>query len=537
MENNNSKRRDFLCMAGIGAAAGLLHPMVALGRSTSSESKQGLRDAVISIQRFGVTGDGKTLDTPAINRAIEEVSRIGGGTLWFPSGTYACHSIHLKSNVSIYLDSGAVILAADSTGDSASNGYDMAESNQPWEKYQDFGHNHWHNSLIWGENIHDFCIFGPGLIWGKGLSKGRGAGPKAETPGVGNKAIALKNCRNVLLRDFSILEGGHFGILATGVDNLTIDNLKIDTNRDGMDIDCCRNTKIVNCTVNSPWDDAICLKSSYSLGRLANTENVTISNCIVSGSYELGAVLDGTLRKFPSGFAVARQGRIKLGTESNGGFRNIVISNCIIDGCKGIALETVDGSLLEDVAITNITMRDVTDTPIFLRLGSRLRGPEGTSIGSLKRVIISNVVSYNCIGRLPGMILGIPNHPVEDIQLSNLYLHHSGSASKDMASAVPPEEEGAYPEANRFGTMPAQGFFIRHARNIQMSNVDIAYDEDDARPAFVLNDVQDADFFRIRVRHSENIPAFSLENVHGLSILASRGIRDTQMAFVENGSL
>jgi polygalacturonase len=112
---------------------------------------------------------------------------------------------------------------------------------------------------------------------------------------VANKAIALKNCRNVILRDFSILHGGHFGILATGVDNLTIDNLKIDTNRDGMDIDCCRNVRIANCSVNSPWDDGICLKSSFALGYARATEMVTISNCLVTGSYEEGALLDGTL--------------------------------------------------------------------------------------------------------------------------------------------------------------------------------------------------------------------------------------------------
>ena len=125
---------------------------------------------------------------------------------------------------------------------------------------------------------------------------GRGAGGGA--PGVANKAIALKNCRNVLLRDFSILHGGHFGILATGVDNLTIDNLKIDTNRDGMDVDCCRNVRISNCSVNSPWDDGICLKSSFALGYARATEMVTITNCLLAGSFEEGALLDGSYKKF-----------------------------------------------------------------------------------------------------------------------------------------------------------------------------------------------------------------------------------------------
>src|ERR1039457_6325719 len=112
-------------------------------------------------------------------------------------------------------------MAADALPEGQAGGYDNPEPEQPWEAYQDYGHNHWHNSLIWGEGLDNVAILGPGLIWGRGLSKGYGPGPKAEDPGAGNKAIALKNCRNVLLRDFSILHGGHFGVLATGVDNLS----------------------------------------------------------------------------------------------------------------------------------------------------------------------------------------------------------------------------------------------------------------------------------------------------------------------------
>ena len=114
--------------------------------------------------------------------------------------------------------------------------------------------------------------------------------------GSGNKAIALKLCRNVLLRDVSILNGGHFALLATGVDNLTIDNVKIDTNRDGFDIDACRNVRISNCSVNSPNDDAIVLKSSFALGYARANENLTITNCLVSG-YDIGSLLDGSYKR------------------------------------------------------------------------------------------------------------------------------------------------------------------------------------------------------------------------------------------------
>ena len=145
----------------------------------------------------------------------------------------------------------------------------MCIRDSAWTAYQDFGHSHWHNSLIWGENIENVSIIGPGLINGKGLSWGLETRLyKDPPPNAGNKAIGLKNCHNVILRDISILHGGHFAILATGVDNLTIDNVRLDTNRDGMDIDCCHNVRISNCSVNSPWDDGICLKSSYALGCL-----------------------------------------------------------------------------------------------------------------------------------------------------------------------------------------------------------------------------------------------------------------------------
>ena len=213
----------------------------------------------------------------------------------------------------------------------------------------------------------------------------------AEKPGVANKAIALKNCRNVLLRDFSILHGGHFGILATGVDNLTIDNLKIDTNRDGMDIDCCRNVRVSNCTVNSPWDDGICLKSSFALGYARATEMVTISNCLLTGSYRRRHDARWDVEEISADEKVPRTGRIKFGTESNGGFKNITVSNCVFEGCRGLAIESVDGAVIEDVTCTNITMRDVYEAPIFVRLGARMRGPAGVPVGTIRRLILSGI--------------------------------------------------------------------------------------------------------------------------------------------------
>ena len=482
-----------------------------------------------------------------MNHAIEAASAAGGGVVVFPPGTYLCFSIHLKSQVHLNLLQGSSIVAADSPLPGEQTGYhsgtyDAAEPNTAWDAYQDYGHNHWHNSLLWGEDIHDFSITGLGLIWGKGLSNGRGrrgdgAPFVANQPGVGNKSIALKNCHNVLLRDFSILKGGHFGLLLTGVDNLTIDNLKIDTDRDGMDIDCCQNVRVSNCTVNSPWDDGICPKSSFALGYARATRNVTISNCLVTGYYELGTVLDGSFKKFAPDARVPRTGRIKCGTESNGGFINITISNCVFEGCQGYALESEDGAQLEDITITNTTMRDLVSGPIFMRLGSRLRGPkESTKVGTFKRILISNLDCYNAAFKVGSILSGIPGYSIEDVKLSNIYVETVGGGAVDAANVPPPEFENKYPDPGMFGTMPAFGFFLRHVRNIEMSHVELASTAPDARPAFYLTDVERADFFAITAPTGPQ-GVFALHGVKDLRIGWSRAAADITLASVDNKTL
>ena len=547
MKAFSSMRRDFLRTSSFGMAAAAI-PAVSLAASGQDSAPAGepARN-LFDVRKYGATGDGKTLDTEAVNRAIEAAAATGGGVVVFPAGSYLCFSIHLKSQVHLLLEQGSAIVAADSPmpGDlTGYNGgvYDAAEPNTAWDAYQDYGHNHWHNSLLWGEDIHDCSITGSGLIWGRGLSNGRGrkgdgAPFKAEQAGAGNKAIALKNCRNVLLRDFAILKGGHFGLLLTGVDNLTIDNLKIDTDRDGIDIDCCQNVRVSNCTVNSPWDDGICPKSSYALGYARPTRNVTISNCWVTGYYELGSVLNGTFKKFAPGVVDHPTGRIKCGTESNGGFINITISNCVFEGCQGYALESVDGALLEDITITNTTMRDLASGPIFMRLGARLRGPkESTKVGTLKRILISNLECYNAPQEVSSILNGIPGYPIEDVKLSNIYIETVGGATAGMAQIQPPELEAAYPEPRMFGPMPASGFFLRHVRNVEMSHVDIANATADARPAFYLADVERADFFAVTARRGAD-GAFALHDVKNLRIGWSRAAADATLDRVDNKML
>lgn len=545
MKNFNSMRRDFLRTGSFGMAAATLPGVALAGAAQDGNATAAARREIFNVRKYGATGDGKTLDTEAVNRAIDAAAQ-QGGTVVFPAGSYLCFSIHLKSRVHLYLQPGSAIVAADSPHPGEQTGYrsgvyDAAEPNTAWDAYQDYGHNHWHNSLLWGEDLHDIGITGAGLIWGRGLSSGGwgkdGALFKAEQAGVGNKSIALKNCRNVVLRDFSILKGGHFGLLMTGVDNLTIDNLKIDTDRDGMDIDCCQNVRVSNCTVNSPWDDGICPKSSYALGYARPTRNVTISDCWVTGAYELGTVLDGTFKKFREGERAPRTGRIKFGTESNGGFINIAVANCVFEGCQGFALESVDGAHLEDIAITNTTMRDLDSGPLFMRLGSRLRGPkESTAVGTLKRILISNLVCYNAPMKISSILSGIPGASIEDVKLSDIYIETADSGQPADAQVTLPELENKYPEPSMFGPTPSSGFFLRHVRNLEMSHVEIAHATPDSRPAFYLVDVERADFFAITAPRGVD-GAFALHGVKDLRIGWSRAAADAVVSSAENKML
>lgn len=517
-------------------------------------------DGVYNVRSFGAVGDGKQLDTAAIQKAIDAASAAGGGTVTFSAGTYLSFSIRLKSHIGLHLDHGSVLLAA--TPGKHAGAYDPPEPNE-WDMYQDFGHSHWQNSLIWGIGLENISITGPGLIHGEGLTR-RGPGPRrkeapGDTPttlkdaadaskavdpegkgtqgdefasmvGEGNKAIALKLCRKVTLRDFSVLNAGHFVLLATGVDDLTLDNLKVDSNRDGFDIDCCRNVRMSNCVVNTANDDAIVLKSSFGLGFARATENVTITNCQVSG-FDPGTFLDGTYGRTQE-LAPDRDrvtGRIKFGTESNGGFRNIAISNCVFERCRGIALETVDGGMLEDVSISNVTMREVTTAPIFLRIGARMRGPEGVPLGKIRRIRIDNLTVFNADPHYASIIAGIPGSPVEDVSLSNIRIHAAGGGTREQAALVLPENEKAYPEPSMFGITPSYGFFIRHAKNLRMHNVELDFLKDDFRPAVVIEQSSRLTLHSADVRRAEGVKGFVLRDVADFTATSCHGMDDKKL--------
>jgi polygalacturonase len=523
------------------------------------------------VRAYGAKGDGVAVDSPAINAAIEAASAAGGGTVVLPAGTYLSFSIRLKSRITLVIGPGATLLAADPAD--GQGRYDAPEPNE-WDAYQDFGHSHWRNSLIWGIDLTDVAILGPGRIDGQGLTR-RGPGPRrpekqgdqpltldgargaeralaeqkgkplppppadefAAMEGLGNKAIALKNCRRVTIRDLTIFRAGHFAILPTGVDDFTIDNVRIDTQRDGINLDACRNVRVSNVAINAPNDDALVLKSSYALGSPQPTENVTITNSVFSG-YDLGTMLDGT---YGTTMTVAPDkdgpnGRIKFGTESNGGFRNVTISNVTFVRSRGIALETVDGGPLEDVTITNVVMRDVTTAPVFVRLGRRSRGPGTPPVATVRRIRISNLTATGVEARFPILLAGIPGHPVEDVELSGIRIEYRGGGTAADAAREPEELENAYPEPSMFGTLPAYGLFARHVRGLRVRDVSVSFAGTETRPAIVLRHVDGASFDAFRAKQAAGVPTWSLREVTDFNASRSTAAPDRKHARIDAAS-
>jgi len=208
----------------------------------------------------------------------------------------------------------------------------------------------------------------------------------------------------------------------------------------------------------------------------------------------------------------------------------------VFEHCRGLALETVDGGWLEDVTIGNLTMRNV-QMPLFLRLGARMRGPAGIPVGFLRRVSISDVTTVDADPRYPSCFAGIPGHPIEDVKLSNIRHHLAGGLTPGDAVPDPPELETAYPEPSMFGTLPAYGFFVRHARGISWDNVDVRFGKPDTRPAFVLRDVADADVHHCRADQAAGTPTFVLDGVDDFRVSDGRPVPEARVDHADHQEL
>lgn len=455
-----------------------------------------------------------SLATEAINAAIAHAHARGGGEVVLPAGRHLSFSIRLMSGVTLRLAEGCVLEAADPAAHGGA--YYPAEPN-PHDLWQDFGHSHWRNSLIWGEDLEDVAILGPGRIDGAGLTReGPGsrwsrqagefplsmAGLSAEamaelSPGIeamaglGNKAIALKRVKRARIEGLTVFRGGHFAVLATGCEDLVLRDLVIDTNRDGLDIDACRDVLISGCRVNTPNDDAIVLKSSLALGEPIPTERVTIERCEVSG-FDLGTMLDGafgrTQQRAPDQDRVT--GRIKLGTESNGGFYDIVIRDCRFTRSRGLALEVVDGGTMENVLAERLILEEVTTAPIFLRVGDRRRAPDGAPLGAMRNIVLRDIEASDILADYAATIAGLPDSPIRNVTLSNIRLSYRGGGGAAWAERRPGDLPEAYPEPSMFGPSPVHGLWARHVDGLSIEALTIETATPDARPERLFENVR-----------------------------------------------
>jgi polygalacturonase len=423
------------------------------------------------VKDFGAKGDGNTLDTKAIQNAIDKCA-IEGGTVFFTPGKYLTGSLELKSNVDIYVANGAVILGSTNLDDYFERQPELKSYNDAFLKY----------SLFYAEKAKNISIRGEGTIDGQGSAFK--VTTKVKPDRYRNRPFIIRfvECEDVRVENLSLQNSAMWMQQYLACSNVVIRGIKVfnhaNQNNDMIDIDGCSNVIVSDC-IGDTDDDAIVLKSTSP--RI--TENVVITNCILSSHCNA----------------------LKLGTESTGGFRNIAVTNIIIKpsavdkvisgsraGTSGITLATVDGGILDGVTISNIKI-DGPEVPIFLRLGNRARkyieSAPIPKVGTFSNVNISDIIATN-VKSIGCAIAGIPNHNIESVSLNNITIIFEGGVKKENYKTELPDLEENYPEGTMWGNLPAYGFYIRHANGIKLNNVNVSYKEEDQRPAIVLDDSQ-----------------------------------------------
>ena len=445
---NDHLRRRFL--AGLVPAAGVAAAAAPQGRTASGE-------AGFDVRSHGAIGDGAHLDTKAIQDAVDACARAGGGTVRFPAGAYLSGTIVLKSRVTLDLDAGAVLLGSK----------DLQDYPSFVPALRSFTDTYTERSLIYAEGLEDIAIRGRGAIDGQGASF---RGEYKVRPYL----MRFVSCRNVSVTDVGIRNSPmwvqhYLACLGVEIRGISVHS-RVNVNNDGIDIDGSQRVRISDCEIWS-GDDAIVLKATAD----RPTKDVVIANCVLSSACNA----------------------LKLGTESNGGFENIAISNCTIYDTRlaGIALEMVDGGVLDRVSVSSILMNGV-GTPVFIRLGDRARpftaGGARPPVGQLRNVSICNVQAAGA-GSMGCAIAGLPGHAIENVVLENVRLTFAGGGKRADARREIPENAAKYPEHSMFGTLPAYGFYCRHVKGLSLRGVETGFLKDDERPALVCDDVESLD--------------------------------------------
>lgn len=469
------------------------------------------KDKVYNITSYGAVADGKTDNTQAIQKAMNTASESGGGMVLVPKGNFVTGVIYLRSNVDLHFEKGAALLATT--------------------KRIDYGPQK-ASALIVATDVQHVAITGAGTIDGRGvallddiyvmLRAGKLKDSEWQTynpwhqmrPEENNRPhlIDFKNCRDVNIKNITIKNGLCWIQDYRNCQDMVIDSIKVESNtflnNDGIDLVDCKNVKLSNSFFNVA-DDGICLKSHDPKSAC---ENIEIYNCRVRSSASA----------------------IKMGTASHGGFKKIKIHDIeVYDTYRSaIAIETVDGGLIEDIDVRNINARN-TGNAIFLRIGQRNKNAEP---GTLRRVYIGNVkvqvpagkpdAGYNMEGPVvkgkhnvfPSSIAGIPGHDVEDVTLENIDITYEGTTSKiypkfdSKGLKDIPEAIGEYPEFSMFGDLPAWGFYARHVNGVVFKNVKLSYLKNDLRKACIFDDVKNLNIGSLSINKTQATPAIVIHN-------------------------
>lgn len=487
----------------------LVQSSLALAINASRSAFAWAREATKSILDYGARPDGRTMNTRAIQRAIDDASGNGGGVVHVPAGTFLTGRLDLKSHVALYLDAGSTLLGSALLSD--------------YEGAEDRNQRH----LIYAKNAEDVSLSGPGRIDGQGASfwepSGKAPLPpeqawadvashwlKPKSSGRPSPMVLFANCRGVSVDGVRLENSPGWTLHLLNCDDahitgITLANPVNGPNTDGIDVTCCQNVTITGCTIQT-GDDAICLKSESPPGTEPRlVKNVTVTNCSLSTCC--------------NGF--------KLGTSSEGGFENIVFSNSVIQSgavplaervISGVALEVIDGGWIDGVQITGIQMQRAR-TPLFIRLGNRKRVHDYPQHG-LRRVVINDIQATEAV--LASSITGIPGDMVNDITLSNLRVQNVLEARGRWGGINVPEKESAYPEARMFGMLPTFGLYVRHSRNLRFDHFEFSAAHDESRPALMFDDVEDAHIANLQSTavHGD-MPLVSLATARNVTIADS----------------
>jgi polygalacturonase len=413
-------------------------------------------EKIYDVRDCGAKADGKALSTEAIQEAIDQCHENGGGTVYLAPGTFLSGTIYMKTGVTLKLDAGCTLLGSK----------DLKDYPPTVQDFRSYTDNYTDKSLIYAEKAERIAIIGRGTIDGQGRSF---KGPYKVRPYV----IRFIECRNVTVEDITLLNSPMWMQHYLACDDVHISGItvhsRVNNNNDGINIDSCHRVAISGCNVSS-GDDAIVLKSTSA--RICR--DVAVSNCVVSSHCN----------------------GLKMGTESNGGFKNIVTTGCSIYNTRlaGVALEIVDGGIMDRIVVSDITM-DKIGAPVFLRLGNRARpfkkDMQTPGIGTMKNITISNIEATGA-GLTGCAIAGVPEAAIENVTLSNLRLSFAGGGTREHADRTVPERPTAYPEYSMFGVLPTYGLFCRHVRGLKLLNVQLQLDKRDQRRAVFFDDVEDA---------------------------------------------